>query len=111
MATRKPEPEHISQQPFGDILAQFVGSTDSLGLPTRSTGMSPATRASRDKKKDSSMLEFDDLPSLDTGLSLDDIDEIDDGDYDENFDSLIEIAFQEDEDVALRNSLISMGRK
>lgn len=107
----KPENNHISQQPFGNILAQFVGGdTDSLGMASSPT-MTPAAKANSRKKRKSEF-EFDDLPSLDTGLNLDDIDEIDDSDeYDENFDLLIETAFQEDEDITLRNSLVAMGRK
>lgn len=105
----KPENKHISQQPFGNILAQFIGGdTDSLGMTAPAT-MTPAAKANG-RKKEKPSFEFDDLPSLDTGLNLDDIDDID-AEYDESFDLLIEQAFQEDEDVALRNSLVAMGRK
>ena len=110
---------------FGDLLQQYVGIQGS-GTPARVSGngmsISPAltemessSKASKKKERGGSSYgrvifeeEDQDLESSFKALS----DMMPGGDdYDPAFDELIEDAFYDDEDVALRNSLIAMGRK
>ena len=108
------------------MLAQFVGTGDRLsGFSTDSFSITPAARLTQakkeaerpipegsHKKKKRSKLDTDFSDGA-LSLDLDELDELvgDDDDYDATFDDLIENAFNEDEDIALRNSLISMGRR
>jgi hypothetical protein len=115
-----PKEEHPSQKPFGELLAQFVGSSKGE-VDTFQDGdfsISPALiqQISQDKRKRGKKkgtfegVDLDDRPAAE----LDDLSELmggDDDDYDELFDDLIEEAFIEDENVTLRNNLISLGRK
>lgn len=105
---------------FGDILSQFVGTGDRLsGFSTESFSITPATKLMETPKKQPSpkkkSQEYDEIDELEEeadGIKLDDVSDIlDDDEYDATFDDLIESAFQEDEDVAFRNSLIAMGRR
>lgn len=110
---------------FGDLLQQYVG-IQSHGMPTRMSGngisISPAltemessSKASKKNERGGSSYgrvifeeEDQDLESSFKALS----DMMPGGDdYDPTFDELIEDAFYDDEDAALRNSLIAMGRK
>ena len=111
---------------LGNMLAQFVGTGDRLsGFSTDSFSITPAARLTQakkeaerpipegsPKKKKRSKLDTDFSDGA-LSLDLDELDELvgDDDDYDATFDDLIENAFNEDEDIALRNSLISMGRR
>lgn len=135
MAKKKDQnekPQHLVNSNFGQLLAQFVGtSQDTTGIDFHDDkgemSISPALSiikqkdpydyiGGRPKKKKRSALdelEFgDDDDTFGIREALDAVAEIDDGDeYDEDFDRLIESAFEEDEDVTLRNNLIALGRK
>lgn len=136
MAKKKDQnekPQHLVNSNFGQLLAQFVGTNqDSTGIDFHDDqgeiSISPALSIVKQKdpydyiggrpKKKSKKSALDDLEFGDDddtfGIkeALDAVSEIDDGDdYDEDFDRLIESAFEEDEDVTLRNNLIALGRK
>lgn len=120
------ETPHTSQMAFPDLLAQFVGRGDSLGmgLDYKDRDMSISSRMlanqekySSKKKPSQSKGNYDGLDMGETEIAdLDSVsdllpeDTLDD-DYDPQFDELIAKAFHEDEDVQFRNSLISMGRQ
>lgn len=129
---------HISQLPFSEMLAHFA--TGGSGTMDGSTGMSADMRMSisggpQSKKKEPApkrsgnvyLDEDDDEDGF--GALMDDLAEPlsqesirkerearkqDDDAMDaimEDFDSLIEGAFESDENIAFRNSLVTMGRK
>ena len=122
MAAKKQPEEHITQKPFGELLAQFVGTGDGAISPYSDGRMSisPATlstvKKERKKKDDrpvpgdtiTSMLDEldDDDLGIDSLTSMVDVDE-----YNSDFDDFIEEAFEHDENVTMRNNLIAMGRK
>lgn len=136
MAARKkpsnpPEPqEHLVQKPFAEMLAQFTTmGGESIG---ESFGSIPQPIIDVDfrevktggKKKDRPEPVDDDDGSniaydvMDEELSVDTLrkeraarKEADDFDYLDSFDEMVADTFKAEEDVAFRNSLISMGRK
>lgn len=131
MAPRKPRgrddestERHLSQKPFAAMLEQFVVS-DHNGMNSPFQGssgvsISPALRTdlrnSRFEKTHKGRPDpLEEAMSLSL-TSLDDIPQLGDlPGYDakltEIFDDNIEAIFSEDEDIALRNRLIAMGRK
>lgn len=124
MAPKKKQNQHISQSSsFGELLAQFVTAGDNLSTFTdRDLGMSisPARLNELDKpstKKKTKQSRYDGIdvehgsPSIEDDSFDDILPSDEDIDYDDSFDNLIETAFQEDENVAMRNNLISLGRK
>lgn len=122
---KKKEEEHITSRPFGELLAQFVGTGDGEVSPYNDgrLSISPAllTTVKKGKREGErpipsgdhilDMLEDDKRTGVE-GLSIDPLVGVDDDeDVTLEFDELIEGAFEEDENVAIRNSLIAMGRK
>lgn len=126
MATKKkptPEkPEHLVQKPFAEMLSQFTAM--GAGGFGSVTPMTPA--AFQDVKKPNTPKRGSDddggVTYLDVAFEVNDepfgsssvksvSDDEDDFFYSEDFDDLIEGAFEADENVGLRNQLISMGRK
>jgi len=127
---------HLSDMPFTQMLASFANG--SMDLVPQSSGMSLAMRQdlkpSRRPPKEESKTTFStqedeiDEEAADQDLLFDvyreemSVDSLraermrktadeEEFPYREDFDDLIEGAFQDDEDVAFRNSLIAMGRK
>lgn len=120
MAAKKQQGEHLTQRPFGELLAQFVGTGDGAVSPYNDGRMSisPATLSSvkkERKKRDERPSAGDPILSLldaeEEELEIEPIDSLDDGEYSSDFDDLIEDAFEQDENVTMRNNLIAMGRK
>lgn len=122
---KKEEKQHLSQMGFSEMLSHFVGDSDELGLSKdyKDGSMSISSRMLMEKpspskkEKKSAKGTYGNLDMGDTEEAvLDDVssllpeDDLGD-DYDPAFDDLIAKAFYEDEDVTLRNSLISMGRQ
>lgn len=118
--SKKREPEHPSQSSFGQLLAQFVGPNgDGFDSYTdeKSMSISPAllTQVSKSKKEKESRPKpggsYDAIDIFDD--DDDDIESLlpEDDEYDPKFDEMIEGIFEDDENVGMRNSLISLGRK
>ena len=121
------EPKHPSQMKFSDMLSQFVAmGDDDLGMADSnpSSGFQIGSKLIQSERKKKSKKEKDDgiFASMDfeddsgkiDESSVDEVmpkDEEGFDDYDPTFDEFISKAFYDDEDIHLRNSLISLGRK
>lgn len=108
------EEEMPAQSNFSSMLSQFVSGEQDWTVST--PFHLPLMENEDTKKRRRGSYENIDASSAPISLELDDVENLlpsnDIGDeYDPTFDELIEKAFTEDEDVTLKNSLISMGRK
>ena len=118
--SKKDQDQHLSQMGFSDLLAQFVGTdagSNPMGREYRDPSMSILSPSTPKKKESQSKGNYDTLDMGETETAvLDDISDLlpeDDlgDDYDPAFDALIANAFEEDENVQLRNNLIALGRQ
>ena len=117
---KKEDQQHLSQMGFSDLLAQFVGGSDGISPMAREyrdPSMSILPPSSPKKKSRQKSGIYGALDDGETEIAvLDDVsdllpeDDLDDG-YDPSFDQLIASAFEQDENVQLRNNLISLGRQ
>lgn len=129
---------HLSDMPFTQMLASFA--TGGMDMVPQTSGMSlamrqdlkPSRRSSAPREESKTTFSIQDEDYDEEGANQDILFDVyredmsvdslraerkrkdgeeDEFPYREDFDDLIEGAFQNDEDVAFRNSLIAMGRK
>lgn len=133
MASRKKpsessSPQHLSQLPFAEALAQIATGSGGFSAPSGVSFMAPEISRkpiqTRQSRSDGASI-FEIEPTSDEDIAMEVLHETDlsaeklrrerdkraDDDYDEKFDSLIEGTFESSEDATFRNSLIAMGRK
>lgn len=106
----------IQKSGFSDMLAQFIGVDDDLGLSSVEPLAPTTLPAKYPRKKEKSLFEELEVNSTTLDDDLDDITKSiptigDDDEYDPEFDSMIAKVFYEDENVQLRNSLMALGRQ